>query len=71
MEGMIRGTVMYVRPLYGACILFKADQFAIFQPNKFASRVFTPLVSSLIASCGGFVECMKLLIEVLQYFIFC
>ena len=53
---------------YGACILFMADQLAILQPNKFASRVFTPLVSSRL---GGSVECMKLLIEVLQYFIFC
>jgi ankyrin repeat protein len=62
-----------VCPAVLACIFSRiysdeVDHFAILQPNKVANGVFTPLVSSLV---GGSLKCMKLLILVLCYTVFC
>jgi hypothetical protein len=58
---------MYVREcntpgLYDEYCPWPVPSLAL-QPNKVANRVFTPLVSSLL---GGSLECMKMLIQVVQ-----
>ncbi|XP_048548182.1 poly [ADP-ribose] polymerase tankyrase-1-like [Triticum urartu] len=55
-----RGTALHVPAMRGCPQVIRVLLRHGADPNKFASRVFTPLVSSLL---GGSVECMKLLIE--------
>ncbi|KAF7008475.1 hypothetical protein CFC21_023219 [Triticum aestivum] len=55
-----RGTALHVAAMRGCPEVIRVLLRHGADPNKFASRVFTPLVSSLL---GGSVECMKLLIE--------
>uniref|UniRef100_M8BTV2 Ankyrin repeat and SOCS box-containing protein 14 n=1 Tax=Aegilops tauschii TaxID=37682 RepID=M8BTV2_AEGTA len=55
-----RGTALHVAAMRGFPEVIRVLLRHGADPNKFASRVFTPLVSSLL---GGSVECMKLLIE--------
>ncbi|XP_044972070.1 poly [ADP-ribose] polymerase tankyrase-1-like [Hordeum vulgare subsp. vulgare] len=55
-----RGTALHVAAMRGCPEVVRVLLRHGADPNKVASRVFTPLVSSLL---GGSVECMKLLIE--------